>query len=784
MTMRIKAAVAALTVAALLSAGVSPASAQGGSAAASTAPEADDSIPVQPATPEEEAPGVSAGEEATRLDEVMVTANKRPESARTLAGAVTAIDKSRLRETGASSFGDYLSLSPGVTFNSGTPGYSSISIRGISTDTIPGLTQTSVGTYYDDIPLTDPGSTIVVPDIDAFDAERIEVLRGPQGALYGSASMGGAVNYIPTPPNLAASEFSVQGSGSFVHNSSAGGAGKLMFNRPLFADTSLGEYGMAVRGVSYYQVTPGTIDNLGTGQDQANTSKNGGGRLIFGWAPTGNSVLRLTGLYQKTTVEDAGYMDPSLGDLKKSTIEPEPSDNSVRIATLRYELEQDYGSWSFIGGLQDKRMHLMYDGTTALGASATGLKLPLTMVGEVSGYSTELRFASAPADRYNWLAGVAYADRKQDSTTELNAGLLQGATGIIGTLGQQLRGLGFLNSLADKVTLDRIRGLIQSLEAAAFIDGTFYITPDLRLSAGGRYYRNAVNADVISTGVLVLPNGSLQTQTQHNTSASGFNPKVSLAWQAAQRVLLYGLYSRGYRLGGVNLAISTPLSQTPFTYGPDEVSNYELGIKTAWLDGALTADLSAFWIDWKAIPLQFQDSTGLAKYLTNAGNARSKGLEGTVAVRPWSFLTLRSSLTWMDSRLLNDFDPNNNQPPAKAGDRLPGAAPFSASTSATGQWFVGDYLPSVSLIHRYVGESSSNLSFQNVKVGGYSLLDLRANVKRGNFGLSLYGKNLMDTRGVTASNNYSQVSGDTLSLQFVNPPRLVGIDLSYSFESE
>lgn len=746
-------------------------------------PEILDTIPVtQKKESKEEAPEPKHPN-APQIDEIVVTANKRNESSRTIAGAVTAIDKSRLQETGASNLGDYLALAPGVNFNSGTPGYSVISIRGVSTDTIPGASQTAVGTYYDDIPLTDPAAPIVVPDIDAFDAQRVEVLRGPQGALYGSASMGGAVNYVPSAPNFTASEFSMQANGSLTRNSSLAGGGKLMFNSPLFNNTALSKYGFAVRGLGYYSVTPGYIDNIGMKKDQSNEAKVGGGRVILGWAPTDNSVIRATALYQKTTIADAGYVDPSLGDLKKSTLTFEPSNNEFRLASLRYELEEDYGSWAFVGGYQQKKMLLALDGSTALGLSATGLKVPLAQFGDVKGYSGELRFVSSPSEKFNWLAGLSYADRKENLTVTLNLGALQDAADLLSQLGQALN-LGVLSSVGNSATLDNIHGIIKAPEAAAFIDGTYYFTPDLKLSAGGRLYHNKIDSEVIATGVLTLPAGSLKTDNFNKTKATGFNPKVSLSWQADERALLYGLYSRGYRLGGINLVPTSPLSNIKPTYNPDTVDNFEVGAKTNWLDGMLTADVSGFWINWKAIPLQIQDSTGIFKYLDNAGNARSRGLELSLALRPVEILTLRSSLTYMRAQLLNDYDPKNNRPPAKAGDQLPGAPTFAASNSATAVWAWGEWSPSLTLIHRYEGKSATNLSFQDIKKGGYNLIDLRAGIRRGHFALTAYGKNLTDAHAVTAANDYAKTSGGVLELQYINPPRTVGVELSYSFNSE
>lgn len=721
--------------------------------------------------------------DSVQLDDVMVTATKRKESVRKLAGAVTAIDSARLNETGASNFNEYLSLSPGVNFNNGVPGYSVITIRGVSTDTVPGLAQTAVGVYYDDLPLTDPSAPMVVPDIDAFDAERVELLRGPQGALFGSASLGGAVNYIPQSPNFSGSEFAAQAAGSLMTNSSIGGSGKLMFNTPLFQGTSFAEGGLALRVVGHYTRTPGYIDNVGVGRDQSNESRTGGGRAMLGWAPAPGSILRLTGLYQRTEVDDSGYVDENRGDLKKSTLNLEPSNNEIRLASLRYENEQEYGDWTFIAGYQQKSMLLQYEGADALGVGQLGQSLPLEQAGTVDGFSGELRFVSAPGERFEWLAGFFYADRTEEFSVSLDAATLQDAVAIADLLAQTLNLPVLSGSLANATVFDQ-QVTIQAPEAAVFADATLRFTPALKLTVGGRYYRNEVDSAVDGRGVLVLPSGSTRFTSQRVEKASGFNPKVSLAWQASDDFLLYGLYSRGYRLGGPNLVPSTSVSQTKPTYGPDEVKNYEVGAKTRWLDGLLTLDFAGFYIDWRDIPLVVQERSGLFKYLDNAGDARIQGVESSLVARPWEFLTLRSAVTWTDARLRNDFDPNNGRPPARAGDRLPGSPEWTVSNSITGLWYWGERVPSLTLIHRYESASPSNLSFQDVTKGDFNLLDVRAGLKLGAFSLTAYVKNITDERAVTASNNYAQATGKVLSLKFLNSPRTVGLELSYSFMQE
>lgn len=745
-----------------------------GPAAVSGSQPVEQTIPVSAPAPEA-ASTVADGDSDLRIEEIVVSANKRQQRERSLAGAVTAVTRERLDEAGASSFSEYLSLSPGVNFNSGTPGYSVITIRGISSDTIPSLTQTAVGTYYDDIPLTDPGTPIVVPDIDAFDASRIEVLRGPQGALYGSSSLGGAVNYIPQSPDGDDFEFNAQAVGDLKKNSSLGGSGRLVANVPL--------EGVGLRVVGTYTHAPGYIDNIGLGRDESNSSTTKGGRAILGWEPTSDSRLRLTALTQSTSVEDAGYVDKSLGDLKKTSTQLEPSNNRIKLWSLRYELDTEYGNWTLVGGHQRKSSDVSFDAKNALGLTSLGQQAPLilTQGGDVDGNSVELRYVSPTWEYVDFLTGASYANRDENFGLILD---LQDTAEAADQLREALAriGISLPGPIDAATTVFRERAKIEAPEKALFIDGNLRITETIKLSAGGRYYRNSVNSSVLARGLLVAPGGSTEYRRKDSQSAKGFNPKVTLSWQATPDLLLYALYSRGYRLGGPNLSPSTPLTPTPLYYGSDQVRNYEVGIKTTWLDGALNADITGFWIDWQDIPLLLTDRLQLFKYIDNVGDARSRGVEASLAVRPLSFLTARSSVTWLDARLLNDFDPNNGLPPAQAGDRLPGAPEWTVTNSLIGAWSWGTHMPSLALIHRYESASSTNLSFPDIKKGDFHTFDARSSLRSGSFTITAYGKNLTDVRGTSASNNYKQPSGTTTVLRYIVPPRSFGVELGFSFE--
>lgn len=731
-------------------------------------------VAVSDATPES-APGAEAPDAPPAgPEEIVVTATKRAQSVRTVAGAVTAVGRQRLEETGSSSLADYLALSPGVNLNSGNPGQSVITMRGVSTDTLPSAAQAAVGVYYDDIPLTDPGTPVVVPDIDAYDAERVEVMRGPQGALFGSSSLGGAINYIPAAPDPEAFAFSARAGGSQAKNAATGFSSKAMANVPIVEKT------LGLRLVGHYTDTPGWIDNVGTGDKGANDSHVGGGRAILGWDVTPESKLRLTGLYQEAEVDDTAFVDGS-GDLEKETLIPESSRNEITIGSLRYDHETASGEWSLIAGYQEKKFETVSDQTVFLGLQALGVPFVGGQRQAVDGYSAELRFASESGGFFDYLAGVSYADRDELLEISIETDLAALPRAVVDGLFASL-GLPPPVDLGVTRLLDQ-QADVQAPELAAFADLTFRLTEKLKLAAGGRYYRNRVDADIEGEGVVFAPSGSLTFNARSKTTASGFNPRVSLSYPLDDDVMVYGLYSKGYRLGGINLVPDTPISDTETEYDSDRVDNFELGAKTSWLDRKLILDVTAFYIDWENIPLYIQDRLGLFRYLDNVGDARIFGVESSLVVRPTRYLTLQSAVTWNKATLQNDYDPQNGRPPVESGDRLPGAPEWTMSNTVGGRWTVGGIDPVVTLVHRYESESPSSLSYKDLKKGGYHQLDLRVGAKIDRFGITLFGRNLTDKRGITAMQPYAQAGGGIYRRDFIIAPRTFGVELDYSFGS-
>ncbi len=731
------------------------------------------------------APVSSSTQPATQLAELVVTANKRKESTRTIPASISAITKKQLDDAGASSLSEYLSLAPGANYDQSIPGFSVINIRGISTDTLPTLVQSAVGQYYDDIPLANPGVPISAPDIDAFDAARIEVLRGPQGALYGSASLGGAINYVPSVPDTQDTEFSLFGSGDHIKGGARGGTSKFMLNAPMFSGLA------GLRFVGYDNYQPGYIDNVGTGVPHSNSSHNRGGRVAFALSPTSNQTLTVSGLYSAIFNADLPNIDSRVpGNNSKTSLFPETVASTLTLYDLHYQLDTRYGSAYFIGGYQKQTLDELVDATTELGAQATGLQIPAVQAGDTKGYSGELRILSPPSETYKWLAGLSYIKKTENFLNRIDSqtldGVLNAGSAVVDPVAGLLPGLPI--AVPTTTTLDNDASVfyesatVRAPERALFFDSSYRFFHALTLSAGGRAYINAVNSHTDSTGALTLVSGSPEVIQDYDEKAKGFNPKVSIAYDVTRGIFVYASYSKGYRLGGVNLAPNTPVTPGPPTYNPDQLKNYEIGTKTRFWGGKLTADVALYQINWKDIPLITSPKLGVFNYIQNAGNAQGRGIEASLAVRPFRFLTDRVALAYSDAHLINDFTPVGSTVPVPAGTQLPGAPKFTATNTLVGEWHWRSFDPTAAFIYRYVGGSPSSISYIDSRVGNYILLDARAGLKYRGLSLTLFGKNLTDKRGVTARSNATDtVTEKPYTRDFITQPLTLGVELSYTY---
>ena len=693
----------------------------------------------------EATPGAQA--EARVLDRVIVTAAKREQSVREVSGSVSAVTGQQLEDLNAQGLADYIQKTPGVVFNSYQPGVSHVVVRGIATSAGNVQGQPTTGYYLNDVPLIEPGWTIAIPDIDAFDLNRVEVLRGPQGSLFGSAAMGGAIHYIANTADASGFDAAVEAGLSSTRNADLGHSFKGMVNVPVKQDV------FAIRAVVQQREMPGYVDNTGTGRDGANDLTVSGGRLSAVLTPGDATTLTWLSLLQTIDSADNAYRNPSLGDLVRYTLVPEPTETEVEVHSLRLDQALGWGTLTAIASHQDKSQDWRFDFpyldyyNEALGTAFQG-PLYINSGGASTGKSFELRLASNDSDRFEWLVGAMLFDTDKALYEQL-AGRGFAAALDASTDPRFGPGSGAVAS-PDGDVFNAFYTDVSGREKALFGEASVHLGPQWSLTLGGRLFETRVRETSTVAGVDVYPQPSVVTAVTE-TRESGFNPKLSVSYRPNDRLMLYALRSEGFRFGTPN---NTSITQHDIPAGSssDELVNYELGLRSELAGGALLLDATAFYIDWSNIQLRLQTPEPVVNYAGNGGKAYSRGIELAAQWRPSARFDWSGSATWQQARLDEDvFILWYGTAPK--GSRMPGSADWSVNNLFS--WhFEGHRAPTLMLSHQYLSEGISDLNsavpgVEPNRQGDYHLFDARFRMSFGNTDVTFYGTNLADERGVT-----------------------------------
>jgi outer membrane receptor protein involved in Fe transport len=674
---------------------------------------------------------------ARELEEIVVTATKRPEPVREISGSVSAYDEVGLEIFGAQGFEDYLTRTPGVVFNASIPGNSAAIVRGVATTTGIAQAQGTTGYFINEIPLTDPFYSTGIPDIDTFDVGNIAVMRGPQGTLFGSASMGGAVNYQAAKPDLGGFDVHLRGSLERNADDEDGYTGNVMFNVPVVDGV------FALRGVYGQRKVAGFVDNAGTGESNSNETTIEGGRFLASFVPTEGTEINYVFLDQETSTDDIGSAEPLLGDYEKSTLIAEPFEYGTQLHNLR--LDQDVG----FGTLTVTATHSKKDFTSQQDFS--GLAPPLAPVaflepGSSEGETYEIRLASSSNQRFEYLVGLFYNDTDEDVQNILDA---PAAVPVFGT---------------SELLVADVQ--VQGREQAAFGEGTWHFNDQWKVTVGGRLFSTELDVTTIQSGPLV--GGTITTGG--DSKEDDFSPKASLTWQPSDQQLYYLLASRGFRFGGPNIAVD-PAFEIPSQFDSDSLWNYELGARLNFLDDRLLVDGTLYMIDWSDIQVTQTSPNGFT-YTDNAGKARNQGFELSASFRVNPSLRLQAAATYLDGQLERDFESAGGIVPA--GSTLPGASEWQVSDAIVYTPQMSAFAPEFVLSHRYISSAPAVLVPGSPEQGGYNLFDLRIGGRKGPLGVYLFVDNVSDERGVSRAD-----VGVRGPVEFLVQPRTIGITLDY-----
>jgi iron complex outermembrane recepter protein len=712
------------------------------------------------------------------LEEIVVTAQKREESLSDVPMAISAIGGDSIDKRNLVGMDDYLRTIPGVSFQDRGAGQNTIVIRGIATD--PQLEASTTGAYFGETPIanlgggnnsTDPAGGA---DIKLVDIERIEVLRGPQGTLYGAGSMGGTVRIIPKAPQLDRMEGSL--GARYSHTGDNGGGNSMMqgvLNVPLIQDK------LALRAVAYRFDNSGFIDNVAASQPTANitnlvntygvVAKDGddrgsdsytGFRLAALWQISDKLDATLTYLNQdieqdglpEVNLDASGNYQQQRPQIGSNQDQHEFMESDVDLTNL--VINYDLG-W---GAITSASSWLEGDSAVDVDVSAGSLALPRSLVGNQSTeiFAQELRFASQWESPLQLVAGLYYEDREsEEKPTQVWYG------------DQSLDP--FPSPDAPYFKLNRVRS---SKQKAIFGELAYDLTAQWTATLGLRHF----DYDTDEVTSLIFSGVPFFQNQQVKSDEIGQIYKGALSYKPGEDVLIYGQWAQGFRSGRGQILAPTCIAAgiTASNIDSDRSETLELGIKSSWLDNRVVLNAAVYQIDWDDIPVSVL--TGTCFRVSNAGKAQSAGAEIELSARLTDNVQLDISASTVDATLEETSSIGNK------GDDLPGSADYNASVGVEYNFALADYPGFVRLDYAYVGEYYNNVSKTGTPAGDFSQLHLKVGAQVSQINIDLFVNNLTDEDGLTWVESLRAISSDfTSNRGYRIRPRTIGMNIGYHF---
>ena len=720
-----------------------------------------------------------------KLEEVVVTATKRSEDIQDVPVAITALTGADLQQQGMVKFDDYMTVVPGLNqIDAGSSGQGQVVLRGINTGILINNAAT-VSFVVDDVPSTSSqalgASSSVFPDPDLTNIDRIEVLKGPQGTLYGANSLGGLIKIVSKRPDLNA--FSGDGSTDFT-SADGGGTGYGVhgsLNIPIVTDE------LALRVAAFTRSDAGYVKNVELGMSDVNKTDVSGARVDLRLQPTAGLNIDLLSLIQDTS-------SPGISAVDYDTATGLPVECRYCYAAATGPVfETNYHNVALVvnwsvpeGTLTNALSYVEYnspgniDLTSSFGVlnSIFGLPVPAdtktisTAIPAVKKTTEELRFATTRFGNFEGLAGLYYTHEHNDADSFLINEVPPGPTPLPPPLAN-------LSTTHTTALYD---------EYALFGDITYYITPAVDLTAGGRFTHNKQQATQVSSGILNTGSDAAVTLPPFNSSESPTTYLATLRYRPTEQLNTYARVSTGYRPGGPEVV--QPGAGAPTSFQHDTTTNYELGTKGRWLDGRASAELAVYYIDWNNI--QVNSFYNGMQVTSNGGKATSKGVELELAFVPARGLTTHFTGAYNRATISNDIVAVNpalgvDTIGARAGDPLPYAPRLTGSASA-------DYVFPISATVQgtlgftgaYQGSQhtnwSHNLLSPDIVLPSYGTLALRAGVVWSKYSLTLRAMNVTDGYHYTTLFTDNLFPGQGVpSLNSVIAPRVLEVEFDAKF---
>ncbi|HTU09980.1 MAG TPA: TonB-dependent receptor [Allosphingosinicella sp.] len=716
-------------------------------------------------------------------NEVVVTATRRAERLQDVPLSVTAYNQEQLNDLGVVGFEGIAQNTPGIVINRPTQNFNNFTSRGINTNGYSAGLQSAVAIYVDELPISANGnSTILDPNL--YDVERVEFLRGPQGTLFGSSSLAGAMRIITRSPNVSEFQASARVDLGLTGSDSVRQRYDAMINIPIIADN------IGFRATGYYRNEDGWVNNIGTGVEDSNSLEAFGVRAMLQFRPTDRFSVRVLASYEESNPADSGLINPLRGDFVRRSDRPDLFQGKLTNYNITANYDFDFAELisSTTISTYDASFYVDLQGTFA-----NAFPFALDAYGYDDLFVQETRLVSAPGGRFDWTAGFFYFDKRRTvdfryrSTPEFLA-----SRNLFGLPNEYYN---VFNSYTD------------ISEIAGFGEATFRFTDDLWVTGGVRYGNTTVqsftraggyNSNYLTLALFNISNfpvtiTPIPAATGLRVEDDRLSWKASISWRPSPTITTYASISTGFRPPVVNAnagrvsAIDPNDIVIPAGATSDKLTNYEIGLKGRWLGGDLTANLAAYYIDWSNIQVQANRVSDTLQFATNIGGAESYGFEFELLARPFQGFSIALNGSINEAKVTDLTASEAAISGATVGTRL--ASPrfqgsatfrydFALSPRANG-WaavnisHVGSFPNQFPFIPGRPGVPAATFDFTDA----WTNVNLYAGTIIGDLNITAYVENLFDDESITYVHPEAFLDARYARLR----PRTIGIRAGYAF---
>jgi len=746
-----------------------------------------------------------------QIQTVIITANKRKEDASKVPLSISVIGGDELEAQHINDFASATRSIPNISFSGGGgggnagdgPGLSNIEMRGISST----AGSATVGIYMDDVSMT-VGNLYSMGSAEPkfFDLDHVEVLRGPQGTLYGASSMGGTVKFISNQPDLKEQQTNISTDISSTAGGGVNNTETAVFNQVLIPNELALRIGLETAHKSGYinQVNPTTAAVIADG---INWEDDRVARIALKWTPTKELTITPSIFYQQV---NSGDIDVSYLQLADGTPLPnnetaklvrEPGKDTLTVPSLTVNYGTDVGDITSVTSYFRRIFDRTQDGTTvnspylgtqvindpALAAIVGALPSAVYLDNEITQFSQEIRMTSKAYDpsvsAFTWVAGLYITD---GNTNVIDNEPIIGINAAFAAAGKNPDNP---NDLAGAVPVGfpddnsySAHRYYRDTQQSIFGEANYYVMPTLHFTAGLRFLR-AQETFLDDRSLYYTNDGTnngIAVDSQ-SLNESKVTPKFAVTWEVSPTNTLYASTAEGFRIGGANVAAPLAYCEmtqpNPVTYGPDSLWSYELGNKSRFLNNTLSVNADVFYINWKNLQQQITNFNCGYVYNVNVGSATSTGGELEIKYKPTSQLTFDLAGGVTRATLSDNEGVDAGIVGANQGASVPGVPKFN--TALTGQYnfsYTDNAQGFIRGAAHWTGASNGTLDPANpdYQRPAYSNVDASTGVKFENWDISLYVNNIANNQKIIQR---PQVQG-TADEAYRMSPRTIGFTVS------